>query len=110
MWGERRSVATMQKRLGTLPGLQAAHFPIALVNAASLAAHPVFAAADAHIACKKILAGEAVEVIGRSNGSDGAAGTGRWVFPRLAHAIAAAAEHFRRRRTRIGKVAVARHG
>src|SRR4051812_12733184 len=93
---------------GALPGLQAAHFPIALVDAAGFAAHPVFATAGAHIAGEEILAGEAVHIIGRSDGSDGAARAGLRVLPGLAHAITAAAKHFRCRGAGIGKITVIR--
>src|SRR4051812_19177999 len=108
MWGERPLSATMEGDSGALPGFQAAYFPIALVDAAGLAAHPVFGTARPHIAGKEILAGETVHIIGRSDGRDGAAGASLRVFPRLACAIVAAAEHFRRGRPGKGKITVTR--
>src|SRR5215204_3599157 len=108
MWGERLLSATIYKSLGALPGLQATHFPIALVDAAGLAAHPVFTTAGTHIARQEILARKAVQIVGRSNGGHRAASAGLGVLPGLARAFAALPEHFRRRRPGIDQVTLRR--
>src|SRR5829696_7188102 len=108
MWGEKLVSATIYNSLGALPGLQAAHFPIALVDAAGLAAHPVFTTAGTYIAREEILTREAVQIVGRSDGGHRAASAGLGVLPGLTRAFAALPEHLRRRRPGIGQVTLAR--
>src|SRR5436190_19989343 len=109
MWGERPLSAT-EEPSGVLPGLQTPHFPAALVNAASLATHPIFAAAVPDIARQEILAGEAIDIISRSDRGDRAAGAGFGIFPRLARPLPSAAKHFGSSSARKGQVAIIRLG
>src|SRR5437660_568871 len=55
--------------LGFMPGLELAHFPLPWLGAAGLALQPGCAAA-ADIACKEIVAGEAVLAVGGSKRRD----------------------------------------
>src|SRR5690349_6765411 len=105
MWGERPPSAT-EDGSGALPGLHAPHFPFALMDAAGLAAHPVFTAAAADIAGKEVVAGKALDAIGRGDWSNGPTSPGLGIFPRQARALVSTTKHFRRGSAGIGQIAI----
>src|SRR5262252_6333979 len=91
MWGYAAATATLRLS-GPLQRLHAAHFPPALMDAATLALKPRLGI-PAHVAREEVAAGEAVLGVGRRKGCNRAARARSGIFPGHAD-IAGASKRF----------------